>query len=138
MKHTLFFLVALLITTFLFPRDSYALYEPCGLNQACPANLSCINNKCQDVATVCSLQTVFANVVSVAGILVGFGFFVMVIIAGIRYLMSGGDPKALQAAKGTLTWAIIGLALFALSYTILLLVRAFTGVDVTVFKIGNC
>ncbi|MDQ3098332.1 MAG: hypothetical protein M3Q44_01145 [bacterium] len=87
-------------------------------------------------ASCFSLETLFSNVVMIVGTLFGFGFFAMMIYGGIRYLLSGGDPKALQGAKGTITWAIIGLALLALSYTILLIIKAFTGVDVTRFKIG--
>ena len=81
------------------------------------------------------LETIFANIISISGILVGFGFFIMLTVGGMRYLFSAGDPKALQAAKGTITWAIIGLALFAISFTILSLIQAFTGVNVTVFRI---
>lgn len=82
------------------------------------------------------LSTVFTTVVSSIGILFGFGFFVMMVYGGMKYLLSGGDPKAVQGAKDTITWAIIGLALLALSYTILLIISAFTGVDVTRFRIG--
>lgn len=87
------------------------------------------------VAQIGDLEKVFASVVTVFGTLIGFGFFTMMIIGGVRYLLSAGDPKALAAAKGTITWAILGLAFFAISYTILLLIKAFTGVDVTNFKI---
>jgi len=88
-----------------------------------------------DAPSVCDLQQVFLNVIKVSGALLGFGFFAMMVFGGIKYLFSAGDPKAVQSAKGTLTWAIIGLAIYALSFTILLLIRAFTGVDVTTFKL---
>ncbi len=87
------------------------------------------------VAQIGDLEKVFASVVTVFGTLIGFGFFTMMIVGGVKYLLSAGDPKALAAAKGTITWAILGLAFFAISYTILLLIKAFTGVDVTNFKI---
>ena len=88
-----------------------------------------------DVAQICDLETIFKQVVGISGILVGFVFFIMMILGGVRFLMSGGDPKAVASAKGTLTWSILGLAFFALSYTILILIRAFTGVDVTNFAV---
>lgn len=88
-----------------------------------------------DVAKISDLETIFSNVIQIVGGLFGFGFFVMLVMGGVKFLLSGGDPKAVQAAKGTITWAIIGLAILALSYTILLLIQAFTGVDVTKFKI---
>jgi Type IV secretion system pilin len=33
-----------------------------------------------------------------------------------RYMMSGGDPKAVQAAKAQLTWAVVGMIIVFLSY----------------------
>jgi hypothetical protein len=89
------------------------------------------------VATISDLEFVFASIISVAGILIGMVFFIMLMVGGLRYLLSGGDPKALLAAKGTITWAIIGLALFTLSFTIILLIQLFTGVNLTVFRIGT-
>jgi hypothetical protein len=96
----------------------------------CPANQA-------QVAEFSDLEELFGSIIMVAGLLLTFGFFVMMIIGGLRYLLSGGDPKALQAAKGTITWAIIGLAFFALSFTILLILEAFTGVDLGVFKLSG-
>lgn len=89
------------------------------------------------VTTFEDFERIFATLVSGAGLLLGFTFFLMLIVGGMRYLLSGGDPKALQAAKGTITWAVIGLALFSLSFTILIIIQAFTGVQVTIFNIGN-
>lgn len=88
-----------------------------------------------DVAQIGSIENIFSSIISAAGILFGFGFFLMIIWGGIKFLTSGGDPKAVASAKATLTWAIIGLAILALSYTILVIITAFTGVDVTKFKI---
>lgn len=41
----------------------------------------------------------------------GFAAVIMVIAAGIRYTMSGGDPQKTQAAKGTIINALIGLTI---------------------------
>lgn len=89
----------------------------------------------QDVARLSNLQELFVNVLAAAGGLIGIAFFAMMVIGGVRYLLSAGDPKALQSAKGTLTFAVVGLALFALSFTILLILGVLTGVDFTQFRI---
>lgn len=96
---------------------------------------ACVEGVCQAVAKISDFETLFSNIISIAGLLAGFGFFLMMVMGGIRLLMSAGDPKAVAAAKGTITWAIIGLAIFALSFTILLLIEAFTGIPLTIFKI---
>ncbi|OGE12885.1 hypothetical protein A3G14_03275 [Candidatus Curtissbacteria bacterium RIFCSPLOWO2_12_FULL_38_9] len=58
-------------------------------------------------------------------------FFIVLIIGGIQFLMSGGDPKAAAGARNTLTYAIIGIILVVVSWLILLVVQNITGVDVT-------
>ncbi|OGM60542.1 hypothetical protein A2892_00785 [Candidatus Woesebacteria bacterium RIFCSPLOWO2_01_FULL_39_10b] len=83
------------------------------------------------------LESVFENVVR--GIL-GFTLiilFIMIIIGGYKYLTSGGDPKSLESAKATLTYAIAGIILLATAYLILVLLETFTGAPVTEFRIGG-
>lgn len=61
--------------------------------------------------------------------------FVMFIIGGFKYLTSGGDAKAVEAAKKTLTYAIAGLVVLVLAVIILDLIHIITGVNVGIFKI---
>ena len=81
------------------------------------------------------IEDVFKNVVSVV---VGLGFvalLVMLIWAGFKYLTSGGEPKAVQAAHQTVTWALLGVVFMAVAWIVLQLIKAFTGIDVTIFNI---
>ena len=48
-----------------------------------------------------------------------------VVIAGIKFVTSGGDPKKLASASSTLTYAIIGLAVTILAFVILRIVQFF-------------
>ena len=48
----------------------------------------------------------------------GFALFLFLIAAGFKYLTSSGDPKKLEAAKGSLTTAIIGFVLIFAAYWI--------------------
>lgn len=43
---------------------------------------------------------------------------VTIIIAGIRYTTSHGDPKAVEVAKNTLLYAVIGLIVAVMAYAI--------------------
>lgn len=60
---------------------------------------------------------------------------IMLIVGGIKYITSGGDSKAVQSAALTMTWAILGILFLALAWVVLLLIKAFTGVDVTSFSL---
>ena len=98
----------------------------------------CFNDKitgAQDVATIQCLVPLFKNVVVAVVELAGIALFLMFIVGGFSFLTSGGDPKRLEQAKGTLTYAIIGVVVIVSSYLILRLITQFTGVDITGFTI---
>ena len=87
------------------------------------------------VPTIKGLEAVFENIISVV---LGFGaiaVFIMLLVGGLKFLTSGGDPKAIEGAKKTLTFAIGGIVLLVLSYLFLVFIEQFTGVEVTKFKI---
>ena len=88
-----------------------------------------------DVATIQGLECMFYNVLQVVVSLAGITFFVMFLNGGFQYLFSSGDQKQAAAASSTLTLAILGLVGVIASYLILNLIKTFTGVDVTQFKI---
>lgn len=87
------------------------------------------------VAQLSCLEPIFARIVTIVASLAGIVFFIMLVVGGFRYLFSGGDPKAAEGAKGTLTAAFLGLALIVAAYIILRLISSFTGIDVTIFRI---
>lgn len=83
------------------------------------------------------IESVFSNVISV---MVGLGFIallVVVIMAGFKYLRSGGEPKALQSAHQTFTWAILGILFMIIAWLTLVLIENFTGIHVTTFNIKS-
>ncbi len=81
------------------------------------------------------LEVVFKNTVNVILGFAGIAFFVLLLIGGIKYITSGGDPKAVEGAKKTITYAIGGLLVVVLSFIVLVLIKTLTGVEVTQFKI---
>jgi TRAP-type C4-dicarboxylate transport system permease small subunit len=86
-------------------------------------------------AQINCLEPLFKQVITVVVELAGFVFFIMLIVGGFRYLFSSGNPKATEAAKGTLTAAFLGLALVVAAFIILNLITGFTGLPLTTFKI---
>ena len=89
------------------------------------------------IATIKCLECIFQNILNIVIRLAGIAVFIMLIIGGFQYLTAGGDPKKSQSAKNTLTYAILGLALLILAWFILKFIAIFTGIDVTIFKIGE-
>ena len=81
------------------------------------------------VATIQGLECIFQNVVTVITVLAGLAVFIMLLIGGIKYLTSGGDQKAMEQAKNTMTFAILGLVLIIAAYLILNFLSVFTGIS---------
>lgn len=81
------------------------------------------------------IEKTFSTFISVSVGLAFVALLVMVILAGFKYLTSGGEPKAVQSAHTTLTWALLGIFIMAVAWIVLLLIQALTGVDVLHFNV---
>ena len=62
---------------------------------------------------------VFKQVTNTVLYIVGVIAVIMLIIGGIKYVVSGGDAKKVTDAKNTVLYAIIGLAVAFLSFAII-------------------
>jgi len=83
------------------------------------------------------LEIIIANIIRSVVALGGIAVFVMLVAGGLTYLTSGGNPETVQKAKSTLTYAVIGIALFVLAWFALLFLETFTGVRVTRFTLPS-
>lgn len=91
-----------------------------------------------DVATIQGLQCLIANVLSVAITIIGLSGFIMIMFGAFKYLISGGNTKHTEAARSTITYAIIGIVVALSSIVVLNLLSAFTGVkNITQFVIPS-
>ena len=73
----------------------------------------------KDVATIQSIVPLFANIVQAVMALSGVALLVMLLVGGFNFLFSGGDPKKVQAASGTLGSAFLGLVVIVVAYFII-------------------
>lgn len=73
----------------------------------------------------------FSNaLLSLAFFAAGLAFFINLLIGGIQWLSSGGDPKALQAARGRILNAFVGLIIVAAAFAIALIVETVLGIKI--------
>src|SRR3989344_2623111 len=82
-----------------------------------------------DAAGLTQIEAVFSRVISLFVGLAFVALFVVLVLAGIKFLTSGGDPKALQAARNTVTWALLGILFLVIAWLVLQLIAAFTGIE---------
>ena len=58
------------------------------------------------------------NVINVLLFIIGAVSVIMIILGGIRYVLSNGDSSQITAAKNTILYAVIGLIVALLAYAI--------------------
>lgn len=61
---------------------------------------------------------VFKTITNVLLFLIGAISVIMLIIGGIRYVVSGGDSAAVTSAKNTILYAVVGIVVAILAYAL--------------------
>lgn len=71
---------------------------------------------------------IFSEITNVLLFVIGAIAVIMIVIGGLRYVISGGDAKQVDAAKNTILYAIIGIIVAILAYAIInFITGAFVG-----------
>ena len=61
---------------------------------------------------------IFKTITNVLLFVIGAISVIMLIIGGIRYVVSGGDSSAVTSAKNTILYAIVGIVVAILAYAL--------------------
>jgi sorbitol-specific phosphotransferase system component IIC len=70
-------------------------------------------------ATLFGATGIFTTISNVMLFIVGAISVIMVIIGGLRYVISGGNSTNITAAKNTILYAIVGLIIAIMAYAII-------------------
>lgn len=62
---------------------------------------------------------IFTTITNVLLFIVGAISVIMIVIGGLRYVLSGGNSSNITAAKNTILYAIVGLVIAILAYAII-------------------
>lgn len=97
---------------------------------------SCVDN---GVATLKCVPVIFNNIVYAALLFAGVVALFIIIYSGFQFVTSGGDPKQVEGAKKTATYAIIGLVVILLSFFIINMIGFITGTNcISKFGFDSC
>jgi hypothetical protein len=77
----------------------------------------CSGNTCT-ISSAQDILVIVANAIRIATAFAGALAVIFVVVGGIFYVMSSGDPGRVRRAKDIITNSIIGLVIAALAYTI--------------------
>lgn len=72
---------------------------------------------------------IVSGAISLAMLVVALVFFFILILGGLKWVMSGGDQKNVEAAKGQITNALIGLAIVFAAFAIMKLIETIFGIS---------
>ena len=95
-----------------------------GSTTTAPTFAQCGTNSAQGTNTPSSLfgdgtnQGLFKTIVNIMLFIVGAVAVIMLIIGGVRYVVSGGDQNAVTGAKNTILYAIIGIVVAVLAFAV--------------------
>lgn len=65
-----------------------------------------------------TVERVIKSVVNILSLIVGVVAVIMIIIGGLKYVLSSGDSNNINSAKNTILFAIVGLIVAALAQVI--------------------
>lgn len=65
-----------------------------------------------------SINRILTTIINIFSWVVGIVAVIMIIVAGIRFVLSGGDSGNVTSARNTIIYAIVGLVIVALAQII--------------------
>lgn len=82
----------------------------CGVNSAASGDCNSTPNS--------DLNSTITTIINILSAAVGIVAVIMIIIAGLRFVTSSGNPESAKAARNTITYAAIGLIVVAFAQII--------------------
>jgi hypothetical protein len=76
-----------------------------------------------------SVGGIVSGAISLVLLVVALIFFFTLILGGLKWVMSEGDQKAVEAARNQITNALIGLAIVFAAFAIMKLIGTVFGID---------
>jgi hypothetical protein len=81
-----------------------------------PSDLNTGINNTQPTGSSNDFFGIFRTVANTLLLIIGILAVIMLIVGGLRYVMSSGNEKAVEGAKNTIFYAIIGLIVAILAF----------------------
>ena len=83
-----------------------------------------------DALTNLTAGGIISGAISLLMLVVALVFFFILILGGLKWVMSGGDQKNVEAARGQISNALIGLAIVFAAWAIMKLIEVIFGINI--------
>lgn len=80
-------------------------------------------------ATDLKLENMISGAIGLMLVIAGLAFFFILVIGGIKWILSGGDKAHTEGARNQITAALVGLVIVFSAWAIIALIKSFFGVD---------
>jgi hypothetical protein len=87
-----------------------------GLDQL--GGTSCTKPGAANSAGENSIANIAETIVNIISFIAGIAAVILIVVAGVKFITSGGDSNGVASARNTLVYALIGLAVVALAQVI--------------------
>lgn len=84
-----------------------------------------------------SLGGMVSGFISLILILAGVAFFFILVIGGVKWILSGGDKAHTEGARNQITAALVGLVIVFSAWAIAGLIDSFFGINILNLKIES-
>lgn len=109
-------------------RAKYLIIQAAAL--AMPATAFAAGNVVPDILKGFAVPEIIRGIVRFILIAAFVIAFIMLLVGGIRWILAGGDEKAVASARGMITGALIGLVIVVAAFAIIKLVETFFGFSI--------
>lgn len=111
-----------------------AIFAPAATLAFDPFSAACTDINAADTSTVCldkgqgtdnpltGKNGLFRGIAGVIALISGIIAIILILISGLRYVTSGGDPAKTKSAKDTIIAVVVGLVIIMLADSIISLV----------------
>ncbi len=76
-----------------------------------------------------TIGSIINELVPIVFSIAGFVLLIYLVIGGVQLMLTQGEPKAVQAAKGKITGAIVGFIVVFLAYWLVILIGKILGIE---------
>ena len=81
-------------------------------------------------ATGLTVEGMISGFVGLILVIAGLAFFFILVIGGIKWILSGGDKAHTEGARNQITAALVGLVIVFSAWAIAKLLQAFFGINI--------
>lgn len=123
MKRLLIALAYLLLTPLVVTTSAFAQNQQIlnNLNEQCAKAPDSVVCKERDPATnpISGKDGIILRITRFIAIIAGVAAVIMIIISGLRFITSHGDPQTVNGAKNTILYSVVGLVIIVLAQGII-------------------